>query len=65
MKKTDKLTKKQVFAIPELLKKKSIRGVAMDYKVSWQAIFYHIKKLRENGIEVITRKQGHTSVIYK
>ena len=70
MKKTDRLTKKQVLAIPVFLNKGyrgniySIKMVADHYKVSEQAIYYHIKKLRENGVKIKTRKQGQTSQIY-
>ena len=59
IKKTDKLTKKQVLAIPRLLKKKkSIQKVADYYSVSWQAIWYWIGNLRNRGIEVETNKAG-------
>ena len=64
MARKDRLTKKQVFAIPELLKKKTIGEVAKQYSVSWQGIWYHIQKLREVGVEVITRKRGSKSKIY-
>lgn len=64
-KKTDKLNKKQVFAIPVLLKRMTIGEVAKKYGVSWQAVWYHILKLRKSGVKVITRKSGQQSVIYK
>ena len=63
MARKDRLTKKQVFAIPELLKKKSIGEIAKQYGVSWQSIYYWILRLREKGIEVHTRKQGSISKI--
>ena len=58
MKRTDVLNKKQVLAIPKLLEKRNIREVAEKYGVTWQAIYYWIKQLRERGIEVKTLKQG-------
>ena len=70
MKSTDKLNKKQVIAIPVFLNKGyrgniwTIKMVADHYKVSEQAIYYHIRKLRENGVKIKTRKQGQTSAIY-
>ena len=64
MKHTDKLTKAQVLKIPQLLKKKNVREVAELYNVSWQAVWYHIGKLRKNGVKIITRKRGQTSAIY-
>ena len=64
MKRTDVLNKRQVLAIPDLLKKKSIGGVAKKYGVSWQAIWYHIGKLRSRGITVITRPKGKKSKVY-
>ena len=60
----DKLTKKQVFAIPTLIEKKSIGEIAEKYGVSWQAVMYHIRRLRENGVSVNTRKRGSISKIY-
>ena len=70
MKSTDKLTKKQVFAIPVFLnngyrgKEWTIKMVADRYKVSEQAIYYHIRRLRENGIKIKVRRQGQISSIY-
>jgi len=71
MKSTDKLTKKQVLAIPVFLNKGyrgkewTIKMVADRYKVSEQAIYYHIRRLRESGIEIKVRKRGQRSVIYE
>jgi transposase len=68
-KSTDKLTKKQVMAIPIFLNQ-GYRGriwtigmIAKRYGVSWQAIFYWVKKLREKGIEVKTRKRGQVGLL--
>lgn len=61
----NKLTKKQVFAIPKLLEKRSIGEVAKAYNVSWNAIWYWIQKLRVSGIEIKTRKRGSVSKIIK
>jgi len=70
-KRTDKLSKKQVLAIPVFLNQ-GYRGkiwpiaeVARRYKVSEQAIYYWIKQLRRRGIEVKTRKQGQTCLLDK
>jgi len=65
MKRTDKLSRKQIMKIPILLPQKSIDEVAVLYRVSWQAVWYHIKKLRKHGVKVITRKRGQKSVIYE
>ena len=71
MKSTDKLTKKQVLAIPVFLNKGyrgkewTIKMVADRYKVSEQAIYYHIRRLRESGIKIKVRRQGQVSIIYK
>ena len=69
-KSTDKLTRKQVLAIPVFLNQ-GYRGkiwtivqVARRYQVSEQAIYYHIKKLRKQGIKIKVQKQGQRSVIY-
>lgn len=59
----DKLTKKQVFAIPKILEKKSIGEIAEKYDVSWQAIWYWIGRLRKSGIKVKTRRKGAVSKI--
>ena len=48
----DKLNKKQILAIPRLLKKNTIGGVAKKYNVSWQAIWYWINRLRKKGINL-------------
>lgn len=63
MKKTDKLKKSQVLLIPKLLKNKSIGEVAEMFGVTWQAVYYWIKRLRENGYKIITRKKGQKSII--
>ena len=64
-KKTAKLTKKQVFAIPVFLNKDwTIKKVADRYKVSEQAVYYHVRRLRESGVKIKTRKRGQVSVIY-
>lgn len=64
VKKTDKLTKKMVLAIPGLLeKKKSIQKVADFYEVSWQCIWYWVKQLRRRGIEVRTNSAGKRSLL--
>ena len=69
MKSTDKLTKKQVLAIPVFLNQGyrgniwSIAQVARHYKVTEQAIYYWIKRLRGKGIKIKTRKQGQVSSI--
>ena len=60
----DKLNKKQILAIPRLLKKNTIGGVAKKYNVSWQAIWYWINRLRKKGIKVETRKSGSYSKIF-
>lgn len=61
----NKLNKKQVFAIPKLLEKKSIGEVARKYKVSWQCIWYWIGRLRKSGVKVKTRSRGSVSKIIK
>ena len=63
MKKTDKLTRKQVLSIPKLLKRKNVREVAEHFGVSWQAVWYWIKKLRLKGIECKTQKRGSKSIL--
>ena len=63
MKKTDKLTKKQVLAIPKLLKSKSMTALAKEWGVSFQAIYYWVGRLRKKGIEVKTRQRGHKSFL--
>mgnify|MGYP001558696786 CR=1 FL=1 len=69
MKKTDKLTKKQVLAIPIFLNKGyrgheyTVKMIADRYGVSWQAIWYWIKKLRLKGIECKTQKRGSKSIL--
>ena len=69
MKKTDKLTKKQVLAIPIFLNKGyrgkewTIKMVAGRYKVTENAIYYWIKQLRKRGIEIKVRKQGQRSLL--
>ena len=63
MKKTDKLTKKQVLSIPKLLKSKSMNKLAKEWEISPQAIYYWVGRLRKNGIEIITRKRGSKSII--
>ena len=69
MKSTDKLTKKQVMAIPIFLNQ-GYRGkiwtidmIAKRYGVSWQAIWYWIKQLRKKGIEIKTRKRGQVGLL--
>ena len=59
----DKLSKRQVYAIPKLLEKKSIGEVARQYGVTWQTIFYWVKRLRETGMEIKTRPPGNFSKI--
>jgi len=64
-KKTDKLTKQQVLSIPKLLQKKCVREVAEDFGVTWQAVWYWIKRLRVAGVGIETRKKGQRSEIIK
>ncbi len=59
----NKLNKKQVFSIPKLLRKKTIGEVAEDYKVSWQAVWYWIGRLKKSGMKIETRKKGSVSKI--
>ena len=47
MKKTDKLTKKQVLAIPKLLKSKSMTALAKEWGVSFQAIYYLFGRVKK------------------
>lgn len=63
MKKTDKLKRAQVFAIPKLLEKQSVGEIADDFGVSWQAIWYWIIRLRSSGVVVKTRKKGQTGMV--
>jgi len=65
MKKTDKLTKRQVLAIPGLVNKRgwSVGAVAGFYGVSWQAVWYWVKQLRRRGFEIRTRKKGSRSLL--
>ena len=65
MKKTDKLTKKQVLKIPELSLKMNIREIAELYNVSWQAIYYWIKNLRNRGYKIRVLPQGQKSLLSK
>lgn len=60
MKKTDKLTKKQVMAILSLVNKKnlSIGEIAKIYRVSWPAVWYWVGRLRKDGYKIKTRKKG-------
>jgi biotin operon repressor len=60
----DILTKEQIFMIPRMTPETSIGGIAREFGVSWQAVWYHVKKLREKGIEVRTRTSGSKSKIY-
>ena len=67
-KKTDKLTKKQVLAIPIFINK-GYRGreytidmIAKRYGVTWQAIWYWIGRLRKDGYEIKTRKAGQVKM---
>ena len=70
MKSTDKLKRKQVLAIPVFLNQGyrgkiwTIAQVARRYGVSEQAIYYHIRRLRESGVKIKVRKQGQMSAIY-
>jgi biotin operon repressor len=50
--------------IPRMTPETSIGGIAREFGVSWQAVWYHVKKLREKGIEVRTRTSGSKSKIY-
>jgi len=63
MKKTDKLTKKQVLSIPKLLKSKSMNRLAKEWEISPQAIYYWVKQLRKKGIVVKTRQRGQKSLL--
>lgn len=69
MKSTDKLTKKQVMAIPIFINQGyrgkiwTIEMIAKRYGVSWQAVWYWIKQLRKKGIEVKTRKRGQIGLL--
>ena len=59
----NKLTKKQVLDIPRLLKTMSMGEVARHYRVTDQAIYYWVRRLREKGVKIKTRKPGIMSVI--
>ena len=63
-KKTDKLSREQVIAIPALINKKkmSVGEVAHFYKVSWQCIWYWIGRLRKEGFKIKTRKKGQIAM---
>lgn len=69
MKYTDKLTKKQVLAIPVFLNEDyrgniwTIKKVADRYKVTEQAIYYWIRQLRKKSIKVNIRKQGQRGLL--
>ncbi len=67
MKKTDKLSRRQVMAIPTLINEKgmSIGDVAKKYKVNWTAIWYWIGRLREEGFKIRTRKKGQVKMDLK
>lgn len=67
-KKTDKLTKKQILAIPIFINegyrgnKYSVQMIADRYGVSWQAVWYWVKRLKNEGIEIKTQKRGQTKM---
>ena len=69
MKSSDKLTKKQILAIPVFLndgyrgREYSIRMIAERYQVSWQAVWYWVKKLRSRGVKIKTRQKGSKSTL--
>jgi len=63
MKKTDKLTEKQVLSIPKMLKTMSVGELATEWGVSWQAIWYWVDRLRKKGIKINTRPKGQTSFL--
>lgn len=65
MKTSDKLTKEQVLAIPKLLRSKSMAEVGREYGVSFQAIWYWVKKLRQKGVGVRTRRKGQKGLLEK
>ena len=66
-KSTDKLSYDEVLEIPKLINKKgwSMTAVAKHYKVSENAIRYWVKKLREKGFEIKTRKRGYVGLLDK
>ena len=63
MRKQDKITKKQVLAIPKLLETKNMSEVANLYNVSYQAVWYWVEVLKKKGFEVTTRPQGHRGLL--
>ena len=65
MKRTDKLNKQQVLQIPELSQTMNIREIAELYKVTWQAIYYWIKNLRNRGYKIRVLPQGQKSLLSK
>lgn len=64
MKKTDKLTKAQIKTIPELINDCgcSVGEIARRWKVSWQAVWYWVKRLKENGVEINTKSKGQVKM---
>lgn len=58
-----KLTKEQVEKIPELLKRLNIDEVAVEYGVSWQAIWYWIRELRRRGVECHVGPKGRPPLL--
>jgi len=64
MKVTDKLKKKQILAIPDMINKEylSVGEIAGRYNVTWQAIWYWIKRLRDENIEIKTRSKGQVKM---
>jgi len=53
-----KMTREQVLLIPKLLPENSIKQVAVRFNVTWQTIWYWVKKLREKGVDIKTKKRG-------
>jgi len=59
----NKLTKEQVMNIPKLLETCCVREVAEKYNITWQAVWYWVKKLRSKGIVIKTRSKGRKELL--
>lgn len=58
MKVNKKLTKEQIYSIPEKLKTMTRSAIAKEWKIHLRTVDYWIKKLRAKGIEVKTKSKS-------
>jgi biotin operon repressor len=59
----NKLTKDQVLAIPKLSQTMTVSDIARSYNVSWQAVWYWAKQLKDRGHDVRIRNRGRQSLL--